>query len=107
MEKELQPIVSFGLPRRLASSAERHSLECTYLVLGYQEGKQFQNGETVSDRRQSHQTFDGIMSSEKWQFSTTNVSMDAKAGGSRAVYKGKDHEDGNGARTVHGPISIS
>jgi hypothetical protein len=24
-----------------------------------------------------------------------------------AVYKGNDHEDGNGARTVHGPISIS
>ena len=76
-------------------------------MLGYQEGETISNRETVSDRRQSNQTFDGIMSSGKWQFSTTNVSAGREAGGSSAVYKGKDHEDGNGARTVHGPISIS
>lgn len=75
-------------------------------MLGYQEGKQFKKGDS---QRQAviQPTFDGTMSSAEWQFSTTSVSVGREAGGSSAVYKGNDHEDGNGARTVHGPISIS
>lgn len=66
------------------------------------------NEETVSDRQQWNRTFIyRTTSSAEWEISTTSVSMGKEGRGSSAAYKGNDHEDGNGARTVHGPISIS
>lgn len=44
--------------------------------------------------------FGGTKSSEEEQFSTASVSAGEEAGGRRAVYKGKDHEDGNGAQCM-------
>jgi hypothetical protein len=46
-------------------------------------------------------------SSGEEQFSTASVSAGEEAGGSSAGYKGHDHEDGNGALIMHGPLSIT
>lgn len=67
--------------------------------------KELKRRRSATDGKQP--SFDGTRSSGKEQFSTANVSAGEEAGGSRAGYKGYDHEDGNGALIMHGPLSIT
>jgi hypothetical protein len=87
----------------------RYGLECTYLRCLDTKMRTILNGSDGQRQTESGLIFNEMISSAACRFSKAIVSAGEEAGREQREYKrkGNDHENGNGARSVHGPPPIS